>query len=117
MRRRRKFPLLLVALYGCNSDKLDNADHLKAYTREICAEIGMKRCGRPIVTRRYNGQLSGLSAGQIIETSHIIVHCHPAYQFALIDIFSCKEFDQQRASEFSKNYFGALSYTSVSRRI
>jgi len=47
----------------------------------------------------------GVSGFVIIAESHISVHTFPEKQYFSIDIFSCKEFDQDKALEFIKEFF------------
>jgi S-adenosylmethionine decarboxylase len=51
----------------------------------------------------------GVSGFVIIAESHISVHTFPARQFVNIDIFSCREFDPQRALEQASAFFSLVS--------
>lgn len=47
----------------------------------------------------------GLSALAIIDFSHISIHTFAKDNGALIDVFSCKEYDKNQVLEVCKDYF------------
>lgn len=65
----------------------------------------MKPHGEPMVERFGTGDLEWYSMLQFIETSSITVHLDEREDRAFVDIFSCKDFDEKEAEEFSKKYF------------
>ena len=67
----------------------------------------MKRVGPARIKRFGKDKLKGYSAFQFIETSSIICHFDEIQNRAFIDIFSCKNFDEKRAEQFSKDFFKA----------
>lgn len=50
----------------------------------------------------------------VISTSHCSIHTWPLKKFASLDIFSCKEFDSDKAEEFIVT---KLKCTSVSKHV
>jgi len=68
----------------------------------------MKAHGETIIDRFGVGKLEGWSAMQFIETSSITVHADEVDNRCFIDIFSCKDFDADKAEKFSKTFFGSL---------
>ena len=71
-------------------------------------EIGMTKITPPIV-RRYIGTKPedwGISGFVMIAESHISVHTFPEKQEVSIDVFSCKEFDGERAVDLMREAFG-----------
>jgi len=98
----------LIELYECKAEKLVDRGLMRRYLRDACAAIDMKRIGKRVVI--YNPGSRGISAVQVIKTSHIVVHTYPARRFAFLDVVSCKDFDAVKAAEFSKNYLGASRY-------
>ena len=51
--------------------------------------------------------LKGVSAVQFIKTSSIVIHTLDVLQKAFINIFSCKEFSESEAVDFTVKYFDA----------
>jgi S-adenosylmethionine decarboxylase len=48
----------------------------------------------------------GLSGFVLIAESHISIHTFPEKNFVTVDIFSCKAFDTEFASEYLQSTFG-----------
>lgn len=70
-------------------------------------EIGMTKITPPIV-RRYIGTKAedwGISGFVMIAESHISVHTFPEKLEVSIDVFSCKEFDGERALDLMREAF------------
>jgi S-adenosylmethionine/arginine decarboxylase-like enzyme len=74
----------------------------------------MKQYKEPIIERLGSGKLKGNSALQFIQTSSITIHTDEHLNRVFIDIFSCKEFDKNKAKIFSKNFFSAKKSNSKS---
>jgi len=99
---------LILDLHGCDI-KTFSQENLKKYFVEICNKIDMKRHGEPLFWEDHSEipHLKGISAIQFIETSNIVVHALNMLGAVYINLFSCKEFDQEKAKIFSKNFFKA----------
>jgi len=52
----------------------------------------------------------GISGFVIIAESHISIHTYPERRFIALDIFSCKDFDVQKAIEFTVKKFKIKKY-------
>ncbi|MDO8467645.1 MAG: S-adenosylmethionine decarboxylase [Nanoarchaeota archaeon] len=101
-----------IDLHGCN-DLIKNPEKIKEFVIKLCKEIDMERHGDVIIDRFGDGKLEGWSCLQFIETSSIT--CHFDEQMgetnrAFIDIFSCKDFDENKAVQFSKRFFDAKNF-------
>ena len=75
----------------------------------IPTTLGMTKITEPKVLT-YVGSVPedwGLSGFVIIAESHISVHTFPSRNYINVDIFSCKEFDSEKALEDVKRIFGA----------
>jgi hypothetical protein len=74
----------------------------------------MKPFGEPLTT--YFGETQehtkGFSLLQFIETSSITGHFSENTGAAYINIFSCKQYDFEKAEQFTKRFFGANRITS-----
>lgn len=102
----------VVDLYDCNPELLKSPDKIKEFVIALCEEIDMKRHGETHLDRFGDGVLvsEGWSFMQFIETSSITGHFEEVENKAFLDIFSCKDFDTQKASKFCAKFFGAKKY-------
>lgn len=98
----------VIDLIGCNSN-ISNPDKIKEFIDELCIKIDMKKFGQLHLERFGSGELEGYSCMQFIETSSITAHFEEQQnpKKAFIDIFSCKNFDENKATEFCKEFFQA----------
>jgi len=98
---------LILDIINCNNN-IKSEKKIKNYINKLCKIIEMKRYGECVVQHfgHNNNKTSGYSAVQLIETSSIICHFSENYRTAHINIFSCKDFDDVKASEFTINFFG-----------
>ena len=70
--------------------------------------IGMKKIMTPYVIP-YEHEMqeeSGVSGFVMIAESHISIHTYPYKDYVFIDIFSCKEFDTEKALAYLKEELG-----------
>lgn len=100
---------LVLNLRECDHETLSSRDSIIQYAKEICRVIEMKPFGEPWAERfGLNKDFSaGYSLVQLIETSSVTGHFSELWDTAYINIFSCKEFDAEKATAFTKQYFGA----------
>ena len=90
---------LMVDGYGGNGKKLAALDLIYQFLDSYPEEIQMTKIMPPYVFK-YNGSKPedwGLSGVVLIAESHISVHTFPEKRYLSVDIFSCKEFDSERA--------------------
>ena len=101
----------VIDLYDCN-EYVKNPKKIEEFVKELCELIKMKRHGHLYLERFGDGKLEGYSFMQFIETSSITAHFEEQEnpKKAFIDIFSCKDFDAEKAAEFCKNFFDAKKY-------
>lgn len=100
--------LTSIDLFGCDHEILSSGEKIKQYAIEVCDLIDMKRFGEPVVVRfGEDPKVSGYSLAQLIETSLISGHFAETDNSVYIDIFSCKFYDQQKAVDFTKDFFKA----------
>lgn len=96
-----------IDLYDCDHDRLISPELLKEFVAKIIQDIDMEAHGPCYVERFGDGDLEGLSAMQFIKTSNISVHLDEVGNRAFIDIFSCMDFDADKAAEFAQRFFQA----------
>ena len=100
---------LLVDLHDCDLEGLVNKEKLTEFFVTLCEKIDMKRHGNPLFWEDYSDlpHLNGVSAMQFIETSTIVCHPLPMLNSVYVNIFSCKEFDEQVALDYCINFWRA----------
>ena len=111
---------LILDLHGCNPATFTR-EHLDLYFTKLCDLIDMERCevhfwddlGVPTDEQQTSPQTKGTSAVCFILTSTIVVHTLDLLSAVYINIFSCKAFDPEVASEFTKEWFQAGSCKST----
>ena len=109
-----------IDLEECCGETIRDGDKLKEFLIEIVKEIDMRAFGDPIVVRfGDNPTVTGYSIAQLIETSLISGHFAEDDNSAYIDIFSCKDFDSDKATDFCKKFFKAkkASYSGTYRGV
>ncbi|OHB09951.1 MAG: hypothetical protein A3G05_01365 [Candidatus Zambryskibacteria bacterium RIFCSPLOWO2_12_FULL_45_14] len=102
----------IIDLKGCDLSDLDRPK-LSKFFIDLCDLIKMKRHGDPVFWEDTSNipHLRGVSGFQFIETSNVVCHPLPLLNAVYINIFSCKEFDTDKALNFCKKYWGAISET------
>lgn len=104
-------PHLMLDLNGCNESILDNLDACYSLLKDLPSIVGMTAITQPYVFR-YSGLVpddQGITGVTIIAESHISLHTYPKKQFAFVDVFSCKPFDTERATDHIVRFFESTS--------
>lgn len=78
---------LLIELYDCNRDLLDDADAIEDMMLEAAEASGATIISHHV--NRFNPY--GVSGVVIIAESHITVHTWPEHGYAAADVFTCGE--------------------------
>ena len=114
-------PELILDLHDCDTETFSRKS-LRAFGKAICKEIGMTPHkfrsepwdddGVPAEECQTKPETKGYSAIQFLMESSIVIHTLEIKKLALINIFSCNEFDRNKAKRFTKNWFGAKQITS-----
>ena len=95
-----------IDLYKCDPEILRNEFKIRDYVKNLCDLIDMKRFGdTQVVNFGEDPRVSGYSMTQLISTSLISGHFANESNSVYIDIFSCKWYDQEKAVEFTKDFF------------
>lgn len=105
---------LIVDLYDCDYSVITSKKKLYQFAKEICEVIDMKPYGEPIIPN-FGFSLSktaGPSLVQLIESSAVTAHYSPHWQIVCLNIFTCRDFDPEKAFKFSKDFFGAQRATA-----
>ena len=99
----------MVDGYGANYEVLSSVEAITNFLDELPKEIGMTKIMPPYVFKYDGGDKPedwGVSGFVIIAESHISIHTFPEKEYFSLDIFSCKDFDIDKALEIIKEYLG-----------
>ena len=94
--------------YDCNPTKLANLDIIYEFLDHCPDLITMTKIMPPYVFK-YHAHIPedwGVSGFVLIAESHISVHTYPEKSYLSLDIFSCKDFDHQKAVSYATELFG-----------
>ena len=103
---------LIIDLHDCNVKKFNRKD-IKKYFNKLCNLIKMQRCdlhfwddvGVPKKLQQTSPHTKGTSAIQFIITSNITIHTLDILEKVFINIFSCKDFDTDKACHYTEKFF------------
>ena len=98
---------LILDGYSNNRKLLHDEDHLRNWLENYPARIGMNRISPPYVLRYVglNPVDWGISGFVFIAESHISLHTFVERGYVNVDIFSCKDFDADKAIEELRDVF------------
>ena len=98
-----------LAIDGYRGDisKMWDVERVRDFLIECPGSLGMTRITEPKVLeyKAPKAEDSGVSGFVIIAESHISIHTFPHRNYVNIDIFSCRPFDQSRATADAKALF------------
>jgi S-adenosylmethionine decarboxylase len=105
-------PHLVLEAYGCNEEKLADLGLISQVLDAYPAQLDMTKIMPPYVFK-YSGAVPddwGVSGVVLIAESHISIHTFPQKGFVTLDIFSCRDFDVERAIEYFCEQFQPSHY-------
>jgi S-adenosylmethionine decarboxylase len=98
---------LILDIYNLDESFLKDRKELINFLNFLMKALNLEPFGKPLIkkikTPKYH--YFGFSIVQIITESHISLHTWPEYNYLALDIFSCKNFDENKAIEKIKKYF------------
>jgi S-adenosylmethionine/arginine decarboxylase-like enzyme len=89
----------------CNPSLIRDAEHIKAFARDLVTAIKMKAFGEPIVVHFGTDGKMGYTLIQLIETSNISCHFAEDSNSLFLNCFSCLPFDKQVVKQVVEKYF------------
>ncbi len=112
---------LILDLHECDVGTFTRKS-IKNYCEELCNLIDMEACefhfwddeGVPEDECQTDPKTCGVSAVQFILTSSIVIHTLTKMGTAYVNIFSCKDFDNNIAKGFTERWFGSNRSNSTS---
>jgi S-adenosylmethionine decarboxylase len=98
---------LIIDGYSSNRRILRDEDFLRKWLENYPTRIGMTRISPPYVLRYIGPVLEdwGISGFVFIAESHIGIHTFVEQNYVNIDVFSCKDFDTDKAIEDFREVF------------
>lgn len=99
---------LMLEAYNCPPEVLNDANIAYKVLDEVPTVIGMKKLIKPyVVFAESNGKRDpgGWSGFVIVQESHVSLHTFIKRRFVTIDVYSCKDFDAQKAIDYFKKLF------------
>lgn len=104
---------LLMEIRGCELEVMQSKEKLQEYVIKLCKLIDMVRFGDCIIHGPFGeGNKSGLSLIQMIETSNITGHFADDEKISFIDIFSCKPYDINKVIAYTLECFSSTECVS-----
>jgi S-adenosylmethionine decarboxylase len=76
---------LIVDMYGCNFDQLNNLEFIKSAMLAAVAEANMTL----LDYSQFKFEPQGLTAIALLAESHMSIHTYPELGYAAIDVFTC----------------------------
>ena len=106
-------PHLTIDGKKCNIDSLKNQEAVFNVLNNLPKELGMTKITMPYVVPWVDkwANTPGISGFVMIAESHISIHTFPDDDYIFIDIFSCMEFNTDKAIEYLKNAFSIKKLT------
>lgn len=102
---------LILDLHNCNTKRF-NLSGIGSFLNLLCDEIEMNPCEIHFwyyeddkEYQKAPNHLKGISAIQFITTSNITIHTLDVLKKVFINIFSCKNFDTEKATKFCEKLF------------
>ena len=104
----------MLALWRCDKKKLTDLKHVYFLLDSLPEQINMTKIAPPQVIsfpgKEGSFDKGGISAFVLIAESHITIHTFEEQEHAFVDIFSCKEFNIDKAIKILIGAFDAKSY-------
>ena len=98
---------------GCNKRKLSSVTLVYDILNKLPDRIGMTKMTLPYVVKwldKFAHGTEGISGFVMIAESHISIHTFPDQDYVFMDIFSCKDFDAEKAIKYLVDAFEATKY-------
>jgi len=102
---------LTIDGFGADKSLLNDKKVVLSILQELPDHLGMTSISEPVVVEHdaKDPKESGITGMVIIAESHISVHTYPEKKYFAMDVFSCKEFDIEKAVEYLRKKFNPSS--------
>jgi S-adenosylmethionine/arginine decarboxylase-like enzyme len=98
---------VIIDMSAGDKERVRSAEHIQSFVETLVDTIGMKAYGPPVLEHfaEHVPEAAGYSLVQLIETSAITGHFCDRSGDAYIDIFSCRDFQEELAIEVVRRTF------------
>jgi len=103
---------LILDAAGCSPKMIGCPNIITSFAKDLVKRIDMVPYGNPQVVMFGSGNKKGYTLVQLIETSNITAHFVEENNSMYLDVFSCKDFDQDVVKEAVHEYFDAQKFRS-----
>jgi S-adenosylmethionine decarboxylase len=90
---------LMIDGHHADKSKLEDKDFIHSVLEQLPVQLDMNKV-MPVHVVDVSGshpEDAGITGVVIVAESHIAIHTFPEKRFVSLDVFSCKEFDTQKA--------------------
>ena len=98
---------------ACDKEKLASVTLVYDILNNLPEKIGMTKMTLPYVVKwldKFASGTEGVSGFVMIAESHISIHTFPDQDYVFMDIFSCKNFEADRAVRYLTRAFEAKKF-------
>lgn len=95
---------MMLTANGCNA-AIEDIDCVSKFLSDLVLYIDMVAYGKPLVARFGDGIEIGISGVQLIETSAITIHTNDGSRDMYLDVFSCKQYDEEKVINTVKQFY------------
>lgn len=98
--------------YDCPIDRLSSQETVFKALNELPEKLGMHKLAEPVVYRAPGNNSKdpgGYSGFVVIQESHISIHTFDKRGFVSIDVYSCKDYDINKAVLYFNEVFAPQS--------
>jgi len=96
----------MLDVKGCEINRATDPEYIKHFTKELVNLIDMVPYGEPQLVHFAEGtEKAGWTVIQLIETSNIMGHFLDNSGDLYMDIFSCKNFDENKVIDAINQFF------------
>lgn len=106
--------LAKINLRGCHPGALRNEHAVRDFFQELVPALGMKAYGDLQLHWFGEGDLYGITAVQLIYTSHIAWHADEKHRRCFLHVFTCGHVTPAVAARIAERYFGGVASVTVS---
>jgi S-adenosylmethionine/arginine decarboxylase-like enzyme len=99
---------LMLDMSHCDNYAMRDYDTVYNFAKELVKNIDMVAYGEPQIVHFGKGDKAGFTLIQLIETSNICAHFANEEETIFLDVFSCKEFNDNVVIETVKKYFNPI---------
>lgn len=96
---------LILDVKGCDLTKSKDPIFISDFVKQLVKNIDMIPFGEPQVLHFGEGELTGWTVLQFIQTSNIMGHFMDHNGDLYFDVFSCKHFDENVVLDMLKEWF------------